>query len=180
MDAKKKVDTLALKRIKVLDERSNEIRFSDLYKDKKTIFIFLRHFGCIACRAHVTQVLEQFRAGKIKTPVIFIGNGHPSIISAFKTDLDVEDAVIYTDPKMTSFDACHFNRGLTYLLQIASAKEAYRLSKKGFSQGKQTLKNGSHTQMGGVIVFSGVGEVLYYYSSEYLGDLPGEDEYRDR
>ncbi len=177
MDYKRKVDTLALKRLRVFNERSDEVLFSQLHSDGKTTFIFLRHFGCIACRAHVIQIMTEVRKGKIKTPVVFIGNGHSSIITAFKEDLNILDAEIYTDPHMKTFDACGFNRGLTYLVNAASVKKMYLLSKQGHTQGKMKSENGSHRQMGGVMVLSRVGEVLFHYCSEHLGDFPEEENF---
>lgn len=175
MKNQQKVDTLALKRLVVKNENNENVPFRDLHKDKKTTFIFVRHFGCIACRAHVTQVMDQVKAGKIKTPVIFIGNGQASIIKAFKEDLSIQDeAKVYTDPTLQVFDACGLKRGLTYLVSLSTAKAFYRLSKQGYTQGKQVKENGYHTQMGGIVIFSKIGEVIYHYSSHYLGDFPDE------
>ncbi len=172
----KQVDTLALKRLKVKSEDSQEVPFVDLYKDGKVTFIFIRHFGCIACRGHVSQVMEQLRAGARKGSVIFIGNGHPTLIKAFKQDMKVLDAQIFTDPSLEVFDACGLNRGLTYLLSTSTVRGFYKLKKQGFSQGKQQKENGYHRQMGGVIVMSKTGQVLYHYASHYLGDIPNDDQ----
>lgn len=175
MNNQQKVDTLALKRLIVKNEDNKDIPFRDLHKGKKTTFVFIRHFGCIACRAHVVQIMDQVRAGKIKTPIVFIGNGQATIIKAFKEDLGVQNAKIYTDPTLQVFDACSLKRGLTYLVSLSTAKAFYGLSKAGYSQGKQMKENGYHRQMGGIVIFSKIGEVIYHYSSHYLGDFPDED-----
>jgi hypothetical protein len=120
--------------------------------------------------------MKHIRSGNNKTPVIFIGNGQPTMIKVFKESIGFDDAVIYTDPSLEIFDACGLNRGLTYLLSTSTLKSFYGLKKQGFSQGKQVKENGSHPQMGGVIVFSKLGEVLYYYSSKFLGDFPADSE----
>ena len=166
------VDTLALKRILIFNEKKEKILVSSLWENHSVVMIFLRHFGCIACRAHVDKVWKK-RSEFEKTGVklVFIGNGSPEMICAFKEELKISDAPIYTDPTLEIFDACGLNRGLQYLLHPKSALQLARLYKDGYAQSKQKKENGSHTQMGGIVAIKPPGIVTYYFASEFLGEF---------
>jgi peroxiredoxin len=166
------VDILTLNRLKVLNESNEEILVSSFWKIDPTIIIFLRHFGCIACRAHVDQIWKKRNElEKTGSKIIFIGNGTPAMIKAFKEDVNILDAPIFTDPTLEIFDACGFNRGLKYLLNPLSAIQMAKLYRDGYTQGTQTKDNGLHTQMGGIVAIKPPGQVTYHFASEYLGDL---------
>lgn len=173
-----KIDYLALKRLKVLNENGEQINFTSLWEDRKVIIIFVRHFSCIACRAHVDQIWNKRQdIDKKKTKIIFIGNGEAYVIKSFKEILGVADAEIYTDPTLETFDACGLKRGLRYLINIKSAKQALRLKKQGYSQGAMESSSGTHRQMGGIVIFKHPGTVLYHYTSEYLGDFDDPNDW---
>ncbi|MDO9183373.1 MAG: AhpC/TSA family protein [Bacteriovorax sp.] len=166
------VDILALNRLSVFNERKEEILVSSLWKTNSVIIVFLRHFGCIACRAHVDQVWKnKMELEKSGSKIIFIGNGSPEMIKPFKEDMNVSDAPIFTNPNHEIFDACGFNRGVKYLMTPQSAMKMVKLYWEGYSQGTQQKGNGEHTQMGGILAIKPPGKVTYHYVSEYLGDF---------
>jgi hypothetical protein len=83
-----KVDILSLNRLRVLDENKNEILFKSFLDQESITIVFVRHFGCIACRAHIDQIWNVFRKTKnYKARIVFIGSGSPYVIKAFKTGL---------------------------------------------------------------------------------------------
>ena len=164
------IDILALKRILIMNEDGDQIHASTLWNTQSVVLVFLRHFGCIACRAQIDQVMKNKETlEKNKTKVIFIGNGSPEMIKAFKEDLKIPNAIIFTDPTLEIFDACGFNRGLKYLVNAKTVLQGIKLYKDGFSQGEQKKENGSHLQMGGIIAMKPPGIVTYHFASEYLG-----------
>lgn len=167
-----KIDILALNRISVLDENNTKILVSSFWKNNPVVIVFLRHFGCIACRAHVDQIWKNKKKfDQTKTNIIFVGNGSPNMIKLFKEDLGLLDAPIFTDPTLEIFDACGFNRGLNFLLTPMSAVKMAKLYWEGYSQGKQSKETGAHTQMGGIAVFKPPGLLTYHFVSAYLGDF---------
>lgn len=173
-----KVDVLALKRIKVLDQNNEPVLFSTLWEKKPIVVIFIRHFGCVACKAHVSQVWakkKDFEKKNIR--VIFIGNGQPYLIKAFKDEVNAKDAEIYTDPSLESFSACGLQKGIRYLVNLKSLKKARDLQRQGFKNEILNLDTGSHTQMGGVVALKRPGEVLYHFIADYLGDFDDPDDY---
>lgn len=165
------INILALKRLKVLDHDNNEVFFSKFW-EQTTIIVFVRHFGCIACRARVDQISKFYSDMKNKEMrVIFIGNGQPHMIKTFKEDLGLPKAQIYTDPTLKVFDACGMNRSFMNLVNVRSITAMRKLAKEGYAQGSFSRDTGTHRQMGGVVALEKPGKVLYHFTSEFLGDF---------
>jgi len=164
------VDTLTLKRLQLFTENGDKIYASSLWQSQSVVLVFLRHFGCIACRAQISQIMNnKQQLEKNGAKIIFIGNGSPSMIKIFKEDLKIPNALIFTDPSLEIFDACGFNRGIKHLVNIKTIVEGFKMHKEGFSQGEQKRDNGSHLQLGGIIAIKPPGVVTYHFASEYLG-----------
>lgn len=157
----------------VLDENSKVIKLSDLWKDKTTILAFLRHFGCIACRAHVSQ-LSEIR-DQIKSQgaqIMYIGNGSPHFIKAFKEDLHIADEV-YTDPSLKVFHAAQLKRNAWDTIGPKAALKALKL----FAQGhRQTGIQGDSFQQGGMLVISPQNKLLFQHISSSTGDYASEKD----
>ena len=45
-----------LKDVVVQDERGAELRLGDLWREQPAVLVFLRHYGCVFCRAHAVQL----------------------------------------------------------------------------------------------------------------------------
>ncbi|HXH30317.1 MAG TPA: AhpC/TSA family protein [Bacteriovoracaceae bacterium] len=166
-----RVDILTLNRLKVLDENNKEVLISTFWKEKSVVLIFVRHFSCIACRSHVAQIWnEKEKFKKSKTNIVFIGNGAPQFIQAFKEDMNIVDAPIYTDPSLKTYDACGLHRGMLKLMDPRGAKNMLELAFEGHKQGPLSKDSGSHTQMGGIVALRPPGIVVYHFVSDYLGD----------
>ena len=164
------VDVLALKRILILNEAGDKVYVSSLWNSQSVVLVFLRHFGCIACRAQIDQIMKnKTMLEKNGAKIIFIGNGPSAMIKAFKEDLKIPHALIFTDPSLEVFDACGFNRGLKYLVNAKTVMEGLKLYNEGYTQGIPTKATGSNLQMGGIIAMKPPGIVTYHFASEYLG-----------
>jgi peroxiredoxin len=174
------IDILTLNRLLVLNENGQEILISSFWKSNPVVIIFLRHFGCIACRAQVDKVWKNKEAlQKTGNKIIFVGNGTAEMINGFKEELNIMDAPIFTDPTMEIFDACGLNRGLKYLLNAKAILQAGKLYKEGYTQGTQKKENGAHTQMGGIMAIKPPGQVTYHFASEYLGDFDDSSKWSE-
>jgi peroxiredoxin len=172
-----KVDILSLNRLRVLDENKNEILFKSFLDQESITIVFVRHFGCIACRAHIDQIWNVFRKTKnYKARIVFIGSGSPYVIKAFKEDMGVQEAEIYTDPSLETVDACGMKRGVLNLVNFKTVSSMRALRSKGYRQGS-FKDSGTHRQMGGVVVFKKPGLVTYHYISEYLGDIDDPEDW---
>ena len=155
------------------------IQLFQLWQSQPAIFIFLRHFACIACRAHAAQVWEsraryEGSGGKI----VFIGNGQPSFIEKFREDLGLTGALILTDPKRNAFRLVGFRDGFFYVVRPQSAMNAFQLAREGHRQTAYSSAGGTHWQLGGILVVSTAGEATYRYISESVGDFPEEKSLR--
>ncbi len=168
------LDIHAFTQCKVLDEEGREVPLSSFWKKHTALFIFLRHFGCIACRSHAAEIWHhRERYQKNGAKIIFIGNGKSQYIKAFKEDLDLEGASIYTDPELKCFQAAGFKRGFLKVFSPASAINAAKLAANGH---RQALSKGDLWQLGGMMVVKANGKVAYHYISEAVGDYPPEKD----
>ena len=172
---KLKADILKLANLKVFTADGAQLVLGRVWKNQTVILIFLRHFACLACRAHASSVWaarEQYEKGGAK--VVFIGNGAPEFIKTFKEDLKLEGSLVLTDPSLESFRAAGFRHGFQYIVHPKSIVAAVKLLKEGHRQTSHTKEAGVHQQMGGVLAVSKTGQVLYQYISEFFGDFPEE------
>lgn len=172
------VDIDKLAKSTVFLDPEKHLLLGQLWKNQSVVLIFLRHFACIACRAHAAQVWgerEKFERSGAK--LVFVGNGQPNWIEHFRTDLGIERGVILTDPSLQSFEAAGFKNGFFNLVRPQSAINILKLTKAGHKQTPYTPDAGSHFQMGGVLAINPSGKVLYRFASEALGDFPEEDPY---
>ena len=175
-----KVDILSLSLCQVLDESAQEVSLYNLWQKQTAIFIFLRHFGCLMCRAHAKQVWglrEQYE--KTGAKIYFIGNGSPYLISKFKEDLELQGATILTDPQLKSFRAAGFRRGFLAALGPKALGNGRKLFKEGHRQGESNSENGDLWQLGGILVVKPDGKVGYHYISQVAGDYSPEKDVQE-
>ena len=168
-----KVDVVRLANSIVLTPDGKQLKLGRLWQSRPTVIIFLRHFACIACRAHASQFWADRERYKGMS-LIFLGNGSPDFIEKFREDLGLGNAVILTDPTLESFRAAGFRHGFRYVLQKDSILNAVKLYRQGHKQATYKKKAGTHWQMGGIMAIKTNGEVTYHYISESLGDFPSE------
>jgi peroxiredoxin len=162
----------------VYDSTGAHVPISKFWSERTAILVFLRHFGCIACRSHAQDVwANREKLEKSGARIIFIGNGDSSYISKFREDFNLGDAPIYTDPSLRAFELGGFKRGVGYLLNSTSVKNGFELMSEGHRNGNPlNTKTGSHFQLGGVIVVHPGTRVTYHYVSDALGDTPEAGE----
>lgn len=171
------VEIVKLANSQVQDANGNSLRVGQLWVKQTAILIFLRHFACIACRAHAVQVWEaREKYERTGAKLIFIGNGSPAYVEYFRNDLKLDPAVVLTDPSLASFHAAGFKRGFFRVVQPQSVINAAKLALKGHKQASYTKEAGTHWQLGGVVAVSPQGKVLYHFISHSLGDFPPEDD----
>ncbi len=172
-----RIDSGFLGNCKALDEKGDAVELKTLWSAGSAILVFLRHFACVACRAHATQVWsdrEKYEKGGAR--IHFIGNGTPSYILRFKEDLGIMDASILTDPSLESFRAAGFRKGFLASHGPRSMVNGAKLLAQGHQQKLPGGGAGSVWQLGGIIVVKPDGKVAYQYVSEALGDFPPEKD----
>lgn len=175
MDELNSINIVNLANCSVQDATGASLKVGHLWTNQNVILVFLRHFACIACRAHAQQVWagrEQYEKSGAK--LVFIGNGSPAYVEYFRKELSLNPAVVLTDPTLQTFYAAGFKRGFFRVVQLQSVINAAKLALKGFKQAAYTKEAGTHWQLGGVLAVSRSGKVLYHYISHSLGDFPPE------
>ena len=161
----------------VLDENGASIKLSSLWQKQTTMFIFLRHFGCVSCRAHAKQVWSEREKYESKgSKIIFVGNGTPYFITKFKEDLGLQEATIYTDPTLQSFYAAGFKRGFVASLGPRALFNGIKMLANGHSQGAYDKDSGNLWQLGGIVVVKPTGDLAFHYISQVMGDYPPEKD----
>lgn len=174
-ETKNNVNLVNLANSEVLLPNGSSKKLGLVWKDKTTVLVFLRHFACIACRAHAKQVWEQRDKYQMSgSKIVFVGNGQPHFIEKFKESMGMKDAEIYTDPSLKSYKAAGFHYGFFYVVQPDSVLNMVRLYKDGYRQTGTSKHVGTHWQLGGIIVVKPEGRVTYQYISESVGDFPDE------
>lgn len=169
------VDIPQLANTRVFAAQEQALLVGQLWQKQTVVMVFLRHFACIACRAHAAQVWgERERYESSGAKIVFIGNGQPNWIEGFRQDVGIERGVVLTDPSLLSFKAAGFKSGLFNLVRPQSVINLVKLKQQGYAQGPYTPDAGSHWQMGGILAVSTRGKVLYHFTSQALGDFPAE------
>jgi len=101
--------------------------------------------------------------------LIVIGNGRPSFIEGFREKAGYEGP-LYTDPSRRSYRALGFRRGIRVAaLNFSSARHAITALRGGY---RQTRTAGDPWQLGGVLIATTEGDIVYEYVSAFAGDHP--------
>lgn len=174
-----KVNIVQLANCEVLDKSGTGHKMGSLWKNQTALFVYLRHFACITCRAHATQVWNEREKFEVKnTKLYFIGNGKAQYIEGFQNELKLEEASIFTDPSLLSFQAAGFHRGFFRTNSIASYRDVKKYKSMGYTNGNYEKGVGDIWQLGGLIAVKSTGQVVYHFISESVGDFPAEEEVR--
>lgn len=173
-----KINILTLNRIKIKNEKNEEIIMSSLWRDHPVVMVFVRHFGCISCRSHIEQVWSmKDQIQKNGTKIVFIGSGAPYVISKFKEEFNMTNVPIYTDQTLESFKACGLIHTDTANLDVDSLRMIKELESRGYSL-KIIENDGDDTQLGGVVGIKPPGLVTYHFVSEYIGDFDRPQDWK--
>jgi len=158
------------------------ITFESLYKEGPgpVVFKFLRRFGCILCRegaSDLTSLKPLLDEKYGKGVVDWIGIGLERLgYDEFKKG-DYFKGKLYLDESRELYKALGFVElgkveSAAKLLTGGTLQKVSESKSKGF---EGDLK-GNKTQLGGVLVMSPTGEVLYYFRQENFGDEPMKEE----
>ena len=156
----------ALAEATVLTIDGEAVTFKSLYQDRRTMVVFVRHFGCIFCRERLAELaacLPRLEAEGMRAVVI--GNGTPLMAQAFSETLNVQLA-LYTDPSRTVFKLAQMKRN--FGLGFSTISRGIRSWKAGHRQGAVA---GDPWQQGGCLVIDPDGRVLAAERDRDAGNL---------
>ncbi|KAJ8438416.1 hypothetical protein Cgig2_004526 [Carnegiea gigantea] len=190
-----KITTDALDKIRVFDVNGNAIPLTDLWKDRKAIVAFARHFGdwIVSLNPRVYTDLKLFPISFVilceivwiseeqmdaaGVALVLIGPGTIEQAKAFVEQTKFQGEV-YADPDHSSYDALGFVSGITTtftpkagLKIIQSYMEGYRQD-WGLSFQENTVSRGGWQQGGIIVAGPGKTNISYIHKDKEAGDDP--------
>jgi peroxiredoxin len=156
------------------DESGQFTRLSDFWRDRRTLLVFLRHFGCAHCRAHAVQLSnahDRFTAAGLR--VVLIGLGTPDDAYAFRYAFDLPFPAL-SDPAKNAYRAY----GLLRVNILRDARldtlQKYRAEQQQY--GAQAVAPGQDfLQLGGDFIVDTAGIVTFAHYALRISDNPTTD-----
>ncbi|KAI0362497.1 hypothetical protein OH77DRAFT_1416770 [Trametes cingulata] len=160
--------------LNVFDESGKEVTFGSLFKDQKTIVVFIRHFFCGSCQQYVMQLasVRKEALDEAKTRLVVIGCGDWKLIKTYCENTGFSYPM-YADPSRALYNTF----GLVESLDLTPAGQAKRsyLGRSFLGNVVKSIwvgpvkhpqfigKQGNISQLGGDFIF-GPGETCSYVS----------------
>ncbi|KAJ4977987.1 hypothetical protein NE237_008767 [Protea cynaroides] len=170
--------TSLLDSVEVFDLNGESIPISDLWKDRKTVVAFARHFGCVLCRRRadfLASKKDMMDASGVA--LVLIGPGSVDQAKAFSSQTQFQGEV-YADPSYSSYKALSFVSGVSTTITpgaglkiIQSYMEGYR-QYWGLSFEKDTRTRGGWQQGGIIVAGPGKSNISYVHKDKEAGDDP--------
>ncbi|KAI5639452.1 hypothetical protein M9H77_00593 [Catharanthus roseus] len=168
--------------VQVFDLNGNTISISDLWKDRKAVVAFARHFGCVLCRRRADYLAaHKDKMDAAGVTLILIGPGSVEQANTFAEQTKFKGE-IYADPNYSSYKALSFVSGVTTTFTPGAGLKIIQAYMEGYRQDwelsfeKETRTKGGW-QQGGIIV-AGPGEynISYIHRDKEAGDDPEVEE----
>ncbi|XP_020686382.1 thioredoxin-like protein AAED1, chloroplastic isoform X2 [Dendrobium catenatum] len=154
--------TSSLEKVEVYDLMGKAIPIFDLWRDRKAVVAFARHFGCVLCRKRADILAS-------KKAIAFFEQ------TQFKGE-------VYADPTHSSFDALNFAYGVSTTFTpkagmkiIESYLEGYRQD-WGLSFKENTRSKGGWQQGGILVAGPGTSNISYFHKDKEAGDDPNVED----
>ncbi|KAG8063833.1 hypothetical protein GUJ93_ZPchr0003g18090 [Zizania palustris] len=165
------VDGLAksLQGVEVFDLSGKAVPIVDLWKDRKAVVAFARHFGCVLCRKRADLLAAKQDAMEAAGVVlVLIGPGTVEQAKAFSEQTKFKGEV-YADPSHSSYNALEFAFGLFSTFTPAAGLKIIQLYMEGYRQDwelsfeKTTRTKGGWYQGGLLVAGPGIDNILYIH-----------------
>ncbi|XP_022143710.1 thioredoxin-like protein AAED1, chloroplastic [Momordica charantia] len=168
--------------VKVFDLNGNGIPISDLWKDRKAVVAFARHFGCVFCRKRADYLASKkdiLDASGVA--LVLIGPGSIDQAKAFSEQTKFQGEV-YADPAHSSYEALQFVSGVTTTFTPKAGLKIIQLYMEGYRQDwnlsfqKDTVRRGGWQQGGIIVAGPGKNNISYIHKDKEAGDDPDIQE----
>ncbi|KAG1371614.1 thioredoxin-like protein AAED1, chloroplastic [Cocos nucifera] len=172
----------SLEGVEVFDITGNAIRITDLWKDRKAVVAFARHFGCVLCRKRaglLASKKELMDAAGVA--LVLIGPGSTDQAKAFVQQTNFQGEV-YADPSHSSFNALDFAYGVSTTFTPSAGMKIIRSYIEGYRQDwglsfkKNTMSRGGWQQGGLLVAGPGVSNISYIHKDKEAGDDPNIED----
>ncbi|CAD6210705.1 unnamed protein product [Miscanthus lutarioriparius] len=159
--------------VEVFDLNGKAVPIVDLWKERKAVVAFARHFGCVLCRKRADLLAaKQDVMQAAGVALVLIGPGSVEQAKAFCEQTKFKE--VYADPTHSSYDALEFAFGLFSTFTPAAGLKIIQLYREGYRQDwelsfeKNTRTRGGWYQ-GGLIVAGDI--VSARLSTNFLDDV---------
>jgi peroxiredoxin len=154
----------------VLDAHGTSQRLGDAWGEAPTLTVFVRHFGCAACAAHVDELSRRVpELTSLGVASFVVGCGTPEQAARFvrRLGLDVVDLTVLTDPTLAAQRAAGLTRSGWGAWGIVPIARSAALWLEGFAT---HLPQGDTSQQGGTLLLDRRRTVRFFHASRRLGD----------
>ncbi|PIN03714.1 hypothetical protein CDL12_23753 [Handroanthus impetiginosus] len=172
------VATDSLDRVLVYDLNGNGIPISDLWKDRKAVVAFARHFGCVLCRKRADYLAaEKDKMDAAGVTLVLIGPGSVDQAKTFYEQTKFKGEV-YADPSHSSYDALKFVSGVSTTFTPGAGLKIIQVYLEGYRQDwalsfeKDTRTRGGWRQGGIIVAGPGKNNISYIHKDKEAGDDP--------
>jgi peroxiredoxin len=145
-------------------------RLRDTWKRNDALILFLRHFACVGCSDHVSELRPRLaELVELRVRVTLIGCGTPAQLTDFveRHELGPHPLTIYTDPTLSVYKEVGLARSLWSTAGPRAAINFLRLLARGHRNG---VPQGDVLQQGGTLLVDRGGTVRYCHRSRFIGD----------
>ncbi|OWM64582.1 hypothetical protein CDL15_Pgr020549 [Punica granatum] len=174
--------TEVLDKVEVFDLNGNAVPISDLWKDRKAVVAFARHFGCVLCRKRADYLAsKKDRMDASGVALVLIGPGSIDQAKAFVEQTKFKGEV-YADPNQSSYDALRFVSGVSTTFTPGAGLKIIQLYMEGYRQDwklsfeKDTVSRGGWQQGGIIVAGPGKKNISYIHRDKEAGDDPDIEE----
>ncbi|XP_042475373.1 thioredoxin-like protein AAED1, chloroplastic isoform X1 [Macadamia integrifolia] len=170
--------TRMLDSVEVLDLNGKAIPISDLWKDRKAVVAFARHFGCVLCRRRADFLAsKKDRMDASGVALVLIGPGSVDQAKVFSSQTQFQGEV-YADPSHSSYKALSFVSGISTTFTPGAGLKIIQSYMEGYRQDwelsfeKDTRTRGGWQQGGIIVAGPGKSNISYIHKDKEAGDDP--------
>ncbi|KAK4583432.1 hypothetical protein RGQ29_026246 [Quercus rubra] len=164
--------------VKVFDLNGNGIPISQLWKDRKAVVAFARHFGCVFCRKRADYLASKKDIMDASgVALVVIGPGSVDQARAFSEQTKFKGEV-YADPNHSSYKALEFVSGVLTTFTPKAGLKIIQLYMEGYRQDwklsfeRDTVSRGGWQQGGIIVAGPGKSNISYIHKDKEAGDDP--------
>jgi len=160
----------ALTVARVLAPDGTAIALGSLWAARDALVVFVRHFACAGCSAHVSAL--QPRLGELAAlgvEVALVGSGDPAQLAAFveRNLLSHLPVRAYTDPSRAAYAAAGLSRSVWGTIGPVAVVQLLAALGQGHVNGRP---EGDLYQQGGTLYVAQGGTLALYHRARNLGD----------
>lgn len=172
----------SLQGVEVFDLSGKAVPIVDLWKDRKAVVAFARHFGCVLCRKRADLLAaKQDVMEAAGVALVLIGPGTVEQAKAFSDQTKFKGEV-YADPNYSSYGALEFARGFFSTFTPSAGLKIIQLYREGYRQDwelsfeKNTRTKGGWYQGGLLVAGPGIDNISYTHKDKEAGDDPDMED----